>query len=157
MQLQRFRRTRVTAVFICITMAATVAAQVTAKPDAQAQREVIATDERRIDALRRGDPNPLREIYADDYTLIAPVGATIRSKTDQINELTGGRLKYGRIDVSERTVRIYGDTAIVVQREKIDILLDGKQMGGDVRFTRTYKRLGNEWRVIATHGTTVVP
>jgi hypothetical protein len=157
MHLQRFDQTRAIAVLTCVIMGVTVAAQVIAKPDAQAQREVVATDERRIDALRRGDPKPLREIYADDYTLIAPVGATIRSKADQIDELTGGRLKYGRIDVSERTVRIYGDTAIVVQREKIEIWQDGKQMGGDVRFTRTYKRLGNQWRVIATHGTTVVP
>jgi hypothetical protein len=35
----------------------------------QVRRQVLATDDRRTDALRRGDSKPLYQIYADDYTL----------------------------------------------------------------------------------------
>jgi len=54
--------------------------------DIAAQSEVIATDNRRIDALCRADTAALDKIYQGDYTLVTPTG-TIRSKADQLGEL----------------------------------------------------------------------
>jgi Domain of unknown function (DUF4440) len=71
--------------------------------DAKSRRQGLATDDRRIEALRRGDVAPLRQIYADDYTLVTPSGV-VRSKTDQINELASRRLLQ-KIEVKERIVR----------------------------------------------------
>jgi ketosteroid isomerase-like protein len=122
--------------------------------DAEAQRQVVATDERRADALRRNDGAPLRQIYADDYTLVTPAGV-VRSKADQINELASGRVRYEKLEVKERNVRVYGDVAILLSRENDSILQAGQQVGGDIRFTRVYKKFGTEWRVIATHGSIV--
>ena len=122
--------------------------------DAEAQRQVVSIDERRADALRRNDGGPLRQIYADDYTLVTP-GGVVRSKMDQINELASGRVRYEKLDVKERTVRVYGDVAILLSRENDSILQAGEQVGGDIRFTRVYKKFGTEWRVIATHGSIV--
>ena len=121
--------------------------------DTEVRRQVLATDDRRMAALRRGDVAPLRQIYADDYTLVTPAGV-IRSKVDQIDELASGRLRQ-EIEVRERTVRLYGDVAIVLSREKSNILLSGQQVGGDMRLTRVYKKFGRDWRVIATHGSLV--
>jgi ribonuclease Z len=123
--------------------------------DDEARRQVLATDDRRTDALRRGDSAPLHHIYADDYTLVTPATGVVRSKAEQINDLVSGRVRYEKIEVTERTVRIYGDIAIVLAREKYSILQAGEQVGGDIRFTRAYKRFGAEWRVIATHGSFV--
>ena len=123
--------------------------------DDKVRREILATDDRRTEALRKGDSTPLLQIYADDYTLVTPATGAIRSKTEQINDLISGRVRYEKIEVTERTVRIYGDIAIVLARERYSILQSGEQVGGDIRFTRTYKKFGNEWRVIATHGSFV--
>lgn len=60
-----------------------------------------------------------------------------------------------KIDLKERTVRVYDDVAIVLSRENSDIVQNGQQVGGDMRLTRVYKKFGNEWRVIATHGSLV--
>ena len=97
----------------------------------------------------------MQEIYADDYTLVTPSTGAIRSKVDQINDMASGRVRWEQIEVAERTIRIYGDVAIVLSREKASILQDGQQVGGDMRMTRTYKRFGTSWRVIATQGTFV--
>jgi uncharacterized protein (TIGR02246 family) len=118
------------------------------------QRQVLAADDRRTEALRRGDAAPLRQIYADDYTLVTPAGV-IHGKSDQIEDLASGRLRYEGIDVTERTVRVYGDVAVVLSREKTNILRAGQQVGGDLRVTRVYKKFGPEWRVIATHSSLV--
>jgi hypothetical protein len=120
--------------------------------DDKVRRQVLATDDRRTEALRQGNPAPLRQIYADDYTLVTPSGV-IRSKDDQINDLVSGRVRYGKIETTERTVRVYGDVAIVLSRDKYDILQAGQQVGGDIFFTRTYKKFGTKWRVVATQGT----
>jgi ribonuclease Z len=120
-----------------------------------AGRQVLAIDDRRTEALRRGDSAPLHQIYADDYSLVTPATGAIRSKAEQINDLVSGRVRYEKIEVTERTVRVYGDVAIVLAREKYSILQAGEQVGGDIRFTRTYKKFGDEWRVIATHGSFV--
>jgi ketosteroid isomerase-like protein len=121
--------------------------------DTQSAREVLATDDLRMEALRRGDAEPLRRIYTDDYSLVTPAGL-VRSKTDQINELASGRLQQ-KIELLERTVRVYGDVAVVLSRERSDIRLNGQQVGGDMRMTRIYKKFGKDWRVIATHGSFV--
>jgi ketosteroid isomerase-like protein len=123
--------------------------------ETEMRRQVLATDDRRLDALRRGDSAPLQQIYADDYTLVTSTGGVVRTKLEQINDIKSGRVRYGTIQVAERAVRIYGDVAIVLSREKISILQDSRQVGGDIRFTRTYKKFGNQWRVIATQGTAI--
>lgn len=121
----------------------------------EARRQILATDDRRTESLRSGDSAPLHQIYADDYTLVTPATGAIRTKAEQINDLISGQVRYEKIEVTERTVRVYGDVAIVLAREKFSILQAGEQVGGDIRFTRTYKKFGTEWRVIATHGSFV--
>lgn len=117
----------------------------------QAEREILTTDDKRLDALRQGNPEPLRQIYADDYQLVTPSGV-IRSKSDQINDLISGYVKYVSIELKERNVRVYGNVAIVLSRENLNILQGGKQVGGDTYLTRTYKKTGTQWHVISTHG-----
>lgn len=119
------------------------------------EQQVLAVDDQRNDALRRGDPAPLRDIYADDYTLVTGLGQ-VRTKTDQIADLTSGRLQYKDFVVKERTVRLYGDVAIVLSRQSATILMDGKPIiGGDERITRVYKLMNGKWRVISTHATSI--
>ena len=122
--------------------------------DEEARRQVLATDDRRVQALRQADPAPLRDIYADDYTLVTPSGV-VRSKEQQIKDLISGQVQYQNIETTNRTIRIYDDVAIVLSRDKYVILQGGRRVGGDVLFTRTYKRFGSVWRVIATQGTFV--
>jgi Ni/Co efflux regulator RcnB len=61
--------------------------------DDEARRQVLATDDRRTDALRRNDSEPLHQIYADDYTLVTPATGAIRSKAEQINDLISRRVR----------------------------------------------------------------
>ena len=107
-----------------------------------------------MNAVRQRDPTPLRQIYADDYTLVTPSGV-VRSKEEQINDLVSGQVSYRSIESTQRTVRVYGDVAIVLSRDKYDILQAGQQVGRDIFFTRTYKKFGTQWREIAAHGTFV--
>ncbi len=128
-----------------------------ALPDPQrlpVEQQVIAIDEQRMDALRRGDPAPLERIYADDYTLVTGLGE-VRSKADQIKELKSGALRYADIRSVERQVRLYGDVAVVVSRQQADIRQGSHRITGDERVTRVYKNFDGQWKVIATHATPI--
>ncbi len=119
------------------------------------EQELVAVDEQRMDALCRGDPSPLENIYADDYTLVTGLGQ-VRSKADQIAELKSGRLRYASIDSIERQVRLYGDVGVIVSRQRAVIVQNGRQItSGDERVTRVYKKMNDAWRVIATHATPI--
>ena len=127
-------------------------AQISGNPAAQ----VRAIEKSRVAALLNGDVESLRQIYANDYTLVTPTGA-VRTKADQLQELQTGQLRYEKIEISEQTIRDYGDVVIVVSRDKSTIVKNGKSVGGDLRFTRVYKRLGHSWKLIATHASAVAP
>lgn len=73
-----------------------------ARSDDEARHQVLATDDRRMNALRQRDPTPLRQIYADDYTLVTPSGV-VRSKEEQINDLVSGQVSYRSIESTQRT------------------------------------------------------
>jgi uncharacterized protein (TIGR02246 family) len=118
------------------------------------EQQVIAADEQRMDALRRGDAAPLERLYADDYTLVTGLGQ-LRSKADQINELKSGALRYADIRSVERQVRLYGDVAVIVSRQRADIRQGSQRITGDERVTRVYKNFDGQWRVIATHATPI--
>lgn len=159
----RFRLKHTGAAVILLVLALSVAQSQAARSSSQpggkedeSRLQVLAADDRRMEALRRRDPEPLQQLYADDYTLVTPSGI-IRSKSEQIHDLVSGVVRYRRIQTVERRVRIYGDVAIVLSRENYDILQNGKQVGGDILFTRTYKKFATGWTVIATHGTFVRP
>jgi ketosteroid isomerase-like protein len=122
----------------------------------RAEDEVRATDARRVQALLHNNTAMLRQIYADDYTLVTQTGG-IRSKSDQLTELESGAIRYERVDVGEQSIRVYGDVAIVLSRDRTVITRAGREVGGDLRFTRVYKRFGSNWRLIATHGSAVTP
>ena len=105
--------------------------------------------------MLKGDVAPLREIYADDYTLVTAAGV-VHTKADQLAELASGQLRYEKFEVTERTVRVYGDVVILLSRERSTILRAGQPVGGDQRSTRVYKRFGAEWRVVSTHASHIV-
>jgi uncharacterized protein (TIGR02246 family) len=140
---------------IALVAGAVISTTVSAQQRRTAEQQVLATDDQRMDALRRGDPVPLEKIYADDYTLVTGTGQ-IRTKADQLAELKTGELKYRQIEAVERQVRMYGDVAIVLTKQRATIVQGGQQItGGDERVTRVYKNYGGQWRVIATHATPI--
>jgi len=55
---------------IALVTASVISTKSSAQQPRTAEQQLLATDDERMDALRRGDPTPLEKIYADDYTLV---------------------------------------------------------------------------------------
>jgi hypothetical protein len=121
-----------------------------------AQKEVLPTDDARIKARTSGDIQTMSKIYADDYRLVTAEG-DIRTKDDQLSELRSGQLQFRPVELLDRAVRIYDNTAIVQSHERSIIIRNGRDIGGDFRANRVYIKRDGRWQLVLTQATRIAP
>ncbi len=68
------------------------------------ENEIIALEEELITAQLAGDTDLFEKILSDDFT---PQGKIV-TKREDIDQYKSGMLKLTKVDVSERTISIYG-------------------------------------------------
>jgi uncharacterized protein (TIGR02246 family) len=120
------------------------------------EHDVLSVDDERFAARARRDIDSLSRIYADDYVLVTAEG-TVRSKADQINEVTTDQLKFQPPEIIERTVTVSGEFGLVTSHERASIIRNGQEIGGELRMSRAYVRRDGRWQLIYTQATHVVP
>jgi ketosteroid isomerase-like protein len=118
----------------------------------ETQKEILAQDARRIEAMVAADVKTLGEILRDDLTYIHSSGQ-LETKAQVIDEIATGKLKYRAIVPSEQTVRVLGDSALMTGRAQIKATSGGKPLGFWVRFTEVWVRTEGNWRLAAWQST----
>src|SRR5580658_1132594 len=87
---------------------------------------------------RRSDRNP-------------KAGAGKGSQSDALKFARSGRMKFLSYRTSDIHVRVYGDAAVVTGRLQRTRSMNGQEISDDWRFTKTYIRESQKWRVVAFH------
>ena len=93
---------------------------------------------------------------SDDYTFITLRGE-MRTKTDILKGFASGSFHYESREISDLTVRIYQNTAIVTGRSVQKGMENGKDYSGDYRFTRVYVKQDGRWLTVALQTTLIRP
>ena len=106
---------------------------------------LTALDEEYQKAVERNDGTTMARILTDDYVLVDGNGK-IYSKADLINDTKSGKTHYEHQKDSERTIRIWGDTAVVTAKLWVKGLEDGEQVNYEEWFSDTYVRTPQGWR-----------
>ena len=86
-------------------------------------------------------------ILADDFTLVTGSGKSY-SKADLLNEAKSGHVIYEQQDDSDRSVRVWGDTAIVTAKLHAKGAESGKPFDYSVWFSDSYIRTPTGWRYV---------
>jgi ketosteroid isomerase-like protein len=81
-----------------------------------------------IQANLKGDTDFYQKYYAEDATIVHGNGKLF-TKAQELAALKSGSLKYESIDVREKTIHAYGDTAVVQVLLTFKGLLSGKPFG----------------------------
>jgi ketosteroid isomerase-like protein len=76
------------------------------------EKAVAALDERYQDAVKKNDVATMESILALDFVLVTGRGR-MQTRADLIKESAGGTIKYEHQEDTNRTVRVWGDTAVV--------------------------------------------
>lgn len=101
------------------------------------------------DAIIQRDASALDGLLADDYIAITPNG-TLQSKDQTLANLRAGTLHFSSIELSDRKVRFYGQTALVTSRAEVNGSNTDGNFSGSYRYTRVYVRddLG-KWKIVS--------
>ena len=114
--------------------------------------EVLSADDRRFEAMRRGDWAALDAALADDLTYVHST-ARLESKTEHVANLRAGKPHYRGIAPRERRARVHGGIGVVTGVSEMHVERDGKEQRFTVRYLAVYAKSGEQWRMIAWQST----
>jgi ketosteroid isomerase-like protein len=116
--------------------------------------EIKKLESDRLAAGVRKDIEAVSAATADDYIQIDIDGKVLdRAATLQRIKSSYAQLSSNAVD--EMVVRIYGNTAVLTARAKSKGILNGKEFGGALRYTRVYVKRGGRWQVVLFQQTRV--
>jgi ketosteroid isomerase-like protein len=113
---------------------------------------VLSADDRRFEAMRRGDWTGLEAALADDLTYVHST-ARLESKTEHVTNLRAGKPRYRGIAPRDRQVRVHGSVGLVNGVSEMHVERDGKEQRFTVRYLAVYTKTGENWRMIAWQST----
>jgi ketosteroid isomerase-like protein len=117
---------------------------------------VEALDIRYQAAVERNDAGLMARILADDFVLVKGNGETA-SKADLLAEARGGEVIYEHQESHSRTVRVWGDTAVVTALLWEKGTWKGKPFDVHVWYSDTYVRSSNGWRYVFGQASLALP
>jgi ketosteroid isomerase-like protein len=109
----------------------------------------------RAAATMKGDIASLEKQTSDDFTFIDEDGQMMMSRSQWREGYKSSIHKIKANDLSEMKVRVYGETAVVTGKGKVNGVVDGKNVSGQYVFTRVWVKKGESWQSVAFQRTRV--
>jgi ketosteroid isomerase-like protein len=115
---------------------------------------VLELDRIRRDAMTKADVATLGELFADDMVWIHAT-ARVDTKAGLLEAIGSGSTKYLSIDVTDETVRDFGDVVLVGGIAAMSAEIKGETRELRNRFTIVWARRGVSWQVVNWQSTSV--
>jgi len=138
-----------------LSLAILVAQQAGAAPAATSDEQEIRRVEHALcEAFRTGDVAAIGRLEDETYTL-TNTHAEVSTRADDITDAKKGEIRYSEFRNHDQSVRLYGDAAIVLGITSLKGTSAGKTFELDVRFTDTYVRRADGWKIAASQATRI--
>jgi ketosteroid isomerase-like protein len=111
------------------------------------EQAVEKFDEQFRDAALKSDTAFFEKNLADDYIVINPMGTA--TKQEVLDRYKSGQTKFDSIDVKDRKVRVYGNTAVVTAEADVKGRSAGSEMSGTYRSTRVLVKKNGQWQAVS--------
>lgn len=107
-------------------------------------------------AVEQNDTKTMARILADDFILVLGDG-TVYTKSDLLEGAASGKTHYEHQVDSDRTVRVWGDTAVVTAKLWSKGLEDGRQVDYYQWFSDVYVRKPSGWSYVFGQASLALP
>ena len=91
------------------------------------------------------------ESMLDDRMVFIHSNGWPETKTEFINDIKSGKLRYKSIDVVEASARMYQGSAVIIGRGKFKVTLDGKDLELELKYTEFYIQKNSKWLLASRH------
>jgi ketosteroid isomerase-like protein len=113
---------------------------------------VRAVEMARGQALLRADTVALSRMVADEFVEISRLG-TLRTKADNIRDISSGVLRLTTVQYDSLTVKVYGNVAVLQGIADNTGTLRGMPFSGKIRYMRIFVRRDGRWQAVAMQQT----
>ena len=116
--------------------------------------DVQSAAKKRLSALLTGNMEVARQLHADDFQLVTPLGAVF-SKEEYLGAVAAGILHYLAWELdSQINVRMYHDLALIRYRAQIELKVQGQGYPrAPYWFTDAYEKRDGQWQIVWSQGT----
>ena len=122
----------------------------------QAEADLIRITERmRVRALVEADVGRARQLHADDFQLINPLGGLL-SKEQDLGGIASGELDYLVWEPDSIAVRLYGEAAVIRYPSQLEIVVQGRHVSRR-RYWHIdlYEKRDGQWQVVWSQATEI--
>ena len=120
------------------------------------QKALARLDTEYQKAVELNDTRAMARILADDFILVLGDGTTL-TKDDLLKDATSGQTRYEHQVDSNRSVRVWGNTAVVTAKLWLKGLEDGKRVDYCQWFSDTYVRKPTGWSYVFGQASLALP
>lgn len=110
--------------------------------------EIHQVEERLRAAMLTSNVTELDALIDDQLLFIGPDGGVNR-KADDLELHRSGAQQLTRVDLEEVLIELHGSTAIAVVLANLAGVFKGQAFAGHYRYTRTWVRGDQGWRIVA--------
>lgn len=125
-----------------------------------AERELQAVVQELAEAQRTFDQKTMERLLADDYMEVSPVG-DVDTRAEVLGfyapEARGKGPQPSSVVLDEPNIRVYGDHAVVIVRETINIEANGAKRAVTMRVTAQLRKQAGAWRIASVQYTPIPP
>jgi ketosteroid isomerase-like protein len=140
-------------VLSCWLGIAVLVSQVAVAAPADDEREIRKVEAALCDAIRTGDAAAIARLEDETYTLTNSKGE-VTTRADDVADAKKG-VRYDEFRNHDQAFRLYGDAAIVLGITSVKGTSGEKPFAADFRFTDTYVRRADGWKIAASHATRI--
>ena len=115
----------------------------------------LELDER--DAVLRSDVAALEKLWAEDFTVNNPQSTISRGRTEVLDRVRSGLLKYSSFVREIESIGFYDDTVIVMGMEEVTPIGDTPRAGQTLRrrYTNIWMKRQGKWLLTARHANVI--
>jgi ketosteroid isomerase-like protein len=118
--------------------------------DEARERSVLVAERALQAAMLSSDVQELERLLHPELLAVAPDGRLTDRAADLEGHRSGG-FKISEVDEEDVRVRVLGDLAVTFVVLRVRGTIDGADVSGRMRYTRTWTCDGGAWRVFAAH------
>lgn len=119
-----------------------------------AEKQIAGLSDQFVQAMAKTDTAFMEKHLADEFTAIHSDGK-LTTKAQEIDNLKSSTLKWDSVDVHDRKIRAYGNTATVIMLATSRGTISGKPYSGDFRTTQVWVENSGDWKMVAFQSTRV--